>query len=117
MDPRVWHAVRLARWLLPWVGMLAVSSALASAADEGLHRVLVEPTPTPTLMSIDPGSAALRVIQIEITDHDNKPVSHFTCVAHLDGRSSDVVQISDNFIDVRGYMSSVCVTPAEPLPG
>lgn len=109
-------SLRSARWLLPWVCMLGLSSALAYAADGGLHRVLAEPTPTPTPTSDEPSLKILSVLQIEITDHDGKPVRELVCLGHLDGRSSVSIQISDNNSDVNLYLNSVCVTQPEPPP-
>jgi|SRR5215471_6763585 len=116
MDHRPRHTLELARWLLPWIGALTLSSVVASAATGGLRSVLVEPPPVPTPASGDDALIMLSPVQIEITDHDGKAVRRLTCVAYIEGRSSPTIQISDNHFDVDLYLKRLCVTPAQMVP-
>ena len=113
------HILVVARWLLPWIGALLISSFVAYAADGGLRRVLVEPS---TMLAPghpitgDSSVTMLRGIRIEILDHDGKPVTHLTCLADAEAVTSESIQISNNHFDVGLYLRSLCVTPAEVVP-
>jgi hypothetical protein len=96
--------VGAARWLLPWIGTLAVSSGLALAADNGLEVVLVTPPESTTANAQI--TAAFHWLRVQSIDSDGSDVV-FLCLARPDAVRGDTVELRTH--DLRSFTHDACI--------
>jgi hypothetical protein len=96
------------RWLLPWLSVLLVSSAIAYAADRGLEGVLRDiptqaPLASPTTAPPEPGSVW---VLVEVRSDDGA-YNSFNCLADSSQVTTDVIQVRAP--ELRNLVTALCI--------